>query len=287
MDQQPVEKGHPSSEPDDNAKGKKIEWSHIFDYGFWTGHPLAFFGLFLGGILLASITSFPGGNPKSLWYFAIGLWILVGIFIGWIFSGIIARMEGRELLTNHEIEEREKEYKAAIQLQLNALGTSVLETQKRVAERDRPRQLTASQNAAIKEACAPYAGEKIWIWYSTGDVEGSKYAKQFAQVFREAGLECMPLKNTFLPSDFENTLVVASNELAKVEIEKRTPPAFYRALAIVLTNLGLSDNRGVDLLAGVNVSPSVTDGEVGIFVGPKPTPRDFEESETPIPGDAP
>jgi len=274
MDQQSVEPSHTQDGAGNEAEKKTVHWRHVFDWGFWSDHPLAVIALFIGGIFLASITSFPGGNPKQLWYFAFGLWVVLGAIIWWVFGGIIARMQGRELLTNQEIQEREETYRTGIQSQLDSLDDRVGETQRRVAEQQRRRRLTASQKEAIKSALAPYSGQKILVFYPLGDAEASQYAWDFGAVFREAGLHCPPedIRGTFFPADFENVIAAASKPHADTAKEKFVPPDVLAPLVKVLMDLGLSDNRGLDPKKEVNLLEDVKAGEVGLRVGTKLPP---------------
>jgi hypothetical protein len=281
MDQQPVEEGHTVNETDSSAKDKKLHWRHVFDWGFWTSSPLATIAaFFIGGILLSAITNFPGGSPKQLWYFAAGLWLLLGVIIFWVFSGVIARMEGRELLTAREIEEREQMYKDGIQSQLDKLGLSVADTQRRMAEQQRRRRLTDAQKSAIKQAIAPYSGQKIKILYPMNDGEASQYAQDFAAVFRDAGWQCDDIRGWFFATEFDNVVVAASNKLpAPVK-----PPKAIFPLVKVLMELGLTKNRGIDPLRMVNQSNDVEEDELLLRVEEKLPPDEPRAGSQPNEG---
>jgi hypothetical protein len=274
MDQQPIEESHSDDETDNSAKGKSIQWRHIFDWGFWTSHPLATIGFFfLGSILLSAITNFPGGSPKQLWYIAGGVWLVLGIVIFWVTSGVIARMEGRELLTAREIEERDQKYKDGIQSQLDKLGLSVSDTHRRLAEQQRRRRLTDAQRTAIKQAIAEFAGQKIKIFYPMNDAEASQYAGEFAEVFSQAGWECDGIRGGFFAADFDNVIAVASKSLVKEKGEVIPPKSLY-PLVKVLMELGLSDNAGRNPLMQINLIDAVEESELGFRVGPKLPPRE-------------
>lgn len=93
MDQQAVEGAHPGNESDDKPKKKPINWRRVFNGRFWTDNPLALVVTTLGTFAMAPALSFPGGNPKHLWYVALGLWVVCGGIIYWVFSGVIEQME--------------------------------------------------------------------------------------------------------------------------------------------------------------------------------------------------
>jgi hypothetical protein len=245
VDQQPVERTNTSEESQNESNGKKIKWGHVFDWGFWTGHSLAVFAMFLGGIFLAAITNFPGGNPKTLWWFALGVWILSGAFIWWITAGIVARMEGRDLLTSKEIEERESAYKEKIQSRLDTLETGIGKAQSRIEE-IQPRTLSQEARQAITDAISAYPGQLVVIQCHHWNFEAMRYAQEFADLFNAAGWQCGPIENIIVSFDFYNLQLGVGESSKEAEAVKppHTVPDGFMPLYKVLVRLGLIDDNG-------------------------------------------
>jgi hypothetical protein len=212
---------------------------------------------------LAPITSFPGGNPRTLWYVALGLWIVLGTIIWWIFSGIIARMEGRELLTSQEIEERESAHRDKVQSRLEALEVGVGDTKRTLAERG-PRSLTPSQKNAITKVAAKFPAQEAFVHAMMNDPEAARYAQDFVSAFRDAGWKSQAV-HMWVGLDFYNT-EVAINQSAPEE-------AMQAAVALkkTLIELGLSADDGSPQPA-TKVPQGNIEGEkaINLRVGPKP-----------------
>lgn len=245
MTQEYVEGEKAKHETSEKAENRNVQWCHVFDPGFWRNSTIAIFALFVGAILLSPLTSFPGGTPKHLWYVAAGLCVLFCTAVFWITSGIVARIEGRELLTEQEVEEREQKYRKGIQDRLNELETTVSDAKSQIAGM-RARTLSDGERQAIKEAIAPFAGNKLVINCHLWNFEGMRYAQEFLELFKEAGWDCEPIQNIIVPFDFDNArLGIGTGEEEPTEVHKRgiAPDAFF-PLYKTLERLGIIESNG-------------------------------------------
>jgi hypothetical protein len=242
-------------------------------------------GTAVGGILtaLAGIVGVAGLSLWALWFGFFALCCYLVSFGSWLHehSGLPARplrfvtallllalltlcvyLHG--VIRAHDAEEARKDS------QLNAVEKSAADTARRIAEQQRRRRLTEPQKAEIKEAIAPYAGQKIKILYPMNDGEASQYAQDFAAVFRDAGWKCDDIRGWFFATEFDNVLVAASNKLpAPVR-----PPKATSSLVSVLMKLGLTKNRGMDPLRMVNQSNDIAEDELLLRVEAKMPPEE-------------
>jgi hypothetical protein len=253
MEQPVAHKGHPDNKANNKADQKKNAWGRMLalDWRLWTDHPVSLFALFIGGILLAPVTTFPGGNPKQLWYVAGGLWIILGAIIWFAFANWIGWLEGKELLTTRESERRENEYRESIQERLSALETGMAE--------NKVRSLSPSQRQAIKEAIAPHAGQKVRVLSLLYDTEATRYAQDFVSVFNEAGWECGPIENSLINPEIYNVRVYV-----KETARENAPPAAF-VLQAFLIELGLTKDDGL-----LHFADRLGDGEISLMIGAKP-----------------
>lgn len=262
MDQQSVKASHPGNESNDEAQEKTVSWSHVFDWGFWSTHPVAIISLSIGGLLLAPITNFPGGNPKTLWFVAAGFWVILGMIILWVFSGIIARMEGRELLTTSEVAAREKAYRDGIQSQFDSLKSVIGDTRQQI-EAQKPRRLTAHQKQVLKERLSPFAGQSATILCALGDSEAMTFAADIASVLNSAGWKTSGFTGSTAPPEV-NSVGVAMNP----EPNKEKIAAPMLALAQALGELELTKTPNV-----YGNTTAVGKEDVGLTIAGKPVPE--------------
>jgi hypothetical protein len=154
------------------------------------------------------------------------------------------------------------------------LQESLTEARAQIAEMQRQRRLTPEQKRAIKEAIAPFAGQKVVVEYPMNDAEASQYAGDFAAAFREAGWDCKGVQGGFFPYDFANTVPVASKKEPQDSKGGMIPPKAFYPLVRVLMDLKLSDNRGMDPAKQANQIDGIAPGEIGLRVSAKMPPGD-------------
>lgn len=272
MDQQPIEGGHAGNESDDNADNKSLKWRYVFDWGFWSGHPLAIFTIAIGGLLLAPITSFPGGKPQSLWFVAAGILLILGSTLWWVFSGIIARLEGRELLTKQEIADRDQKYKDGIQSQLNVLKGDIGTAQNQLTEL-KPRRLTAAQKKAITEKMSKFSGQGTSVLCALADSESITYGTDFATALVDAGWKFQGYIGSTAPSRMDSVGVAVHPETEK----ERTMPIVAELLK-ALAELGLTNTSDVICYS---TSIGKTDVSISIAVKPLAAPTETADSISP------
>ena len=261
MNQQPIQSGHAENEADYKAENNRIGWSHVFDWGFWVQHPLATLTFFSGGLLLSPITDFPGGNPKQLWYVALGLWIMLAVIIGWIFSGIIARMEGRELLTSSEISQRDQQFKDRLQERLGSIENDLSKTQRQLDAQQR-RQISSSEKETINATLAEFKGQKFRVYVARFDPEASQYANLWTIALEKAGWEYAGTQNAIIDDRYGTVSLAISSKS-----EPPNVPAPCKQMFEMLKGLGLShaSQEGND----VYVFDDLDEDTVGICISPK------------------
>lgn len=258
MDEQAAEGSHPADKPDNQAEQKRLRWRYVFDWGFWVAHPMATVTFFLGGLFLSPLFTFPGGNPRHLWYVAIGAWIMLAVVIGWVTASVVARLEGRELLTQQEIQDREQTYRSGIDKRLQSLEVGVHDAQSQITEL-RPRRLTASQRAAIRSAITPFKDQQVWAMCMINDSEAGGFAGDFSAVFRDAGWKFLGTKGFHAPSD--SVSVVVSDQI---------PPGIDNAPPAAVAILRVLLSEGIATDTTLYKAGALTPEEIGVCIPHKP-----------------